>query len=463
MYGRTHELEKLNERYNEYEKACIIVTGVSGMGKTTLIQEFLKDKQDYLYFSVAEASSDMALKRFSYEITRHFGLKERTEYKHFSQYMSWNEAFDDICSLTAGKKFILVLDNYDDLLMHDEKPRKLTKSIAELYMSAGSIFIILCGKDVRLMHDVMHKIGDAIKQSFYGFRDMFELLEMPFDETLPFLEGLSNTDKMKYLTILGGNPGHLKLIDKSRSFEDNLKDMFFSEYESCLKLPYSVYPSKTKDPEKNNLILEAITHGCIRNKDITAAIHESSASAVSVYLSILEEQCLVTKHQCAWSVFSYYTVTDPFVRFWFTFVYNKESGFTSTGESAYNDAKARIEDYLEMQSERVIVSYVYRHYLKNNPYEIGLFFRRISGGESEGQLWLSSTWVNMSNQAAYIIISHDKQPYSKEMLLNEYCYYKEYPGRSVCDYYIYSPSGYAPDLEPEEGIHLLTLDDIFNF
>ena len=65
--GRKNELEALNAFYEGDKEALACVTGALGMGKTTLLRHFAKDKEA-IYYSCAtrrqESRSFLCLRRY---------------------------------------------------------------------------------------------------------------------------------------------------------------------------------------------------------------------------------------------------------------------------------------------------------------------------------------------------------------------------------------------------------------
>ncbi len=48
LYGRTDELNKLNDYYNGVGNSFIMLYGRSNIGKTALLREFIKDKKHFI-------------------------------------------------------------------------------------------------------------------------------------------------------------------------------------------------------------------------------------------------------------------------------------------------------------------------------------------------------------------------------------------------------------------------------
>ena len=116
--GRKKELEALESFYNDSNKKVACVTGQIGMGKTTLLKEFAKDKKHI--FHIAYPTTDVGqMVLFAralgevYEMPRFVNtanleiLKE--EYKEIP---SFTELLDTIEKKAEGEKLLLIIDEY---------------------------------------------------------------------------------------------------------------------------------------------------------------------------------------------------------------------------------------------------------------------------------------------------------------------------------------------------------------
>ena len=93
-----------------------------------------------------------------------------------------------------------------------------------------------------------------------------------YSDALKFLDGLTVEDKIKYLSVFGEHPFYLEMIDKSKSFEENLYNLLFSRFGNLVDAPDKVLPTASKDQNTYNTILKAIAHRKRTNKEIAEYI-----------------------------------------------------------------------------------------------------------------------------------------------------------------------------------------------
>ena len=106
--GRKDELRELQNIYGSEGFRIILVYGNAGSGKTTLIEEFCKDK-DTVFFSAKKESSLASLNRFSKTVLEHYSDKETQPFTF------WEHAFSYIKAKQRGKRLIVVLDNFSEM------------------------------------------------------------------------------------------------------------------------------------------------------------------------------------------------------------------------------------------------------------------------------------------------------------------------------------------------------------
>jgi AAA+ ATPase superfamily predicted ATPase len=105
--GRKAELKKLNEMYAGNKFECVIIYGRRRIGKTTLIKEFIKNK-NAIYFVAREADSKINLNVFSNDVY----LVTANELVNNAFFPDWEKAFDYIHKISRKNRVVLAIDEY---------------------------------------------------------------------------------------------------------------------------------------------------------------------------------------------------------------------------------------------------------------------------------------------------------------------------------------------------------------
>ena len=96
---RETELQKLNRRFNNNEMECVIIYGRRRVGKTALINEFVKDKP-VIYFPALNTNAKDNLAALSKAICAYLHPDAATA----PVYRSFDDAFAEITRITQTKR-----------------------------------------------------------------------------------------------------------------------------------------------------------------------------------------------------------------------------------------------------------------------------------------------------------------------------------------------------------------------
>ena len=103
--GRKAELEELQKRYEQEAFQLFILYGRRRVGKTTLLNEFCRDK-DTIFYSAEQSNDKLNLEKFSRQVFAYYG---ETALEPFA---GWEKALTYIDSRQKGKRLILVFDEF---------------------------------------------------------------------------------------------------------------------------------------------------------------------------------------------------------------------------------------------------------------------------------------------------------------------------------------------------------------
>ena len=168
--GRKKELKKLNSMYERKTFEMAVFYGRRRVGKTTLINEFCKDKKT-IYFVGLESTEKENLQSFSREVWR--VTQQDTDMPPFRDFSS---LFEYIAKLAEGERIILVIDEYPYLAAAAPAVSSVLQACIDHKMKNGQLFLILCGSSMSFMeHQVL-----GYKSPLYGRRTaQFKIT--PFD------------------------------------------------------------------------------------------------------------------------------------------------------------------------------------------------------------------------------------------------------------------------------------------
>ena len=230
--GRESELAELERRWAGDRFEFGVVYGTRRIGKTTMLQEFIKGKKAF-YFQARKADEKDNLSAFSREYRRFRGMDEHVRYESFS------DAFESIASDASSGRMVLIIDEIAYLCQKNQSLLSLLQFFVDGVFRQARLMLILSGSNVSFMEEILNNRNDPLYQ-----RATFQihLEKMPFHEARAFVEDRSIEEQVQYLGLFGPHPYYLGMIDHSVSFQENVRQLLYSKYGTLLDAPEKIMP-----------------------------------------------------------------------------------------------------------------------------------------------------------------------------------------------------------------------------
>ena len=149
MFGRINELDYLNSLYSSDRFEFLVMYGRRRVGKTTLLQEFAKDRE-VIFYPAQEKNDSLNLSDFS----RMIQLK--LDGMFISPFEGWKEAFEYI-DRKVSRRMAIIIDEFPFIAEENPTVKSILQhAIDHMWKNNKNIFLILCGSSVSFMEtDVM--------------------------------------------------------------------------------------------------------------------------------------------------------------------------------------------------------------------------------------------------------------------------------------------------------------------
>ena len=364
FYGRASELKKLDEMYKSGNFECAVIYGRRRVGKTTLIQEFIKGKKA-VYFVAREASSQINLSIFSGDV---YSVTDKGHAGN-SFFSDWERAFDYIGGIAKDERIILAIDEYPYLAQNYRPISSIIQAHIDGKLKSSKLFLILCGSSMSFMENQV--LG--YKSPLYGRRTaQFKITPFNYFDSLPFFEGeaFSKPDKAVLYGMTGGIPEYLSKIDRGKSVKNNIVDLFLTVSGHLFEEPGNLIKQELREPSTYNGIIEAIAHGASRLNEIaTKCGMESNKCAKYMTslqsLGIIKKEMPVTENRSKKSI---YILDDYMFRFWYRFVFPHMSAVVAElGENIYtHEVEPHLNTYMGFIFEEICKQYMLMQMKNNN-------------------------------------------------------------------------------------------------
>ncbi|HQA80106.1 MAG TPA: ATP-binding protein [Methanoregulaceae archaeon] len=317
---REEELRFLTERYLTPGPECLVLYGRRRVGKTALLARFLEDAGG-IYFLASEEGDEGNIREFSHYAAQYL------DDPHFGdvKYPDWQAVFSALVRHRSfppdsGGKPVLVIDEFPYLISRNRAIPSIFQKIWDTVLSRESLMLVLCGSSVAAMETEV--LG--YKSPLYGRRTgqwQVEPLQYPYlSEFLPY-EG---EDLAMSWFILGGVPAYLKIFSPDRTLWENVAEQILRKGAYLYSEPELLLQYEFREAGNYMAILRAMADG---RTTLGSLCQETGLDRgmVSKYLSVLTRLRIVTDEVPVTAHSGYrrrhYRLSDPYLSFWFRFVY----------------------------------------------------------------------------------------------------------------------------------------------
>ena len=356
--GRERELNTLNKLYQSDKFEFAVIYGRRRVGKTALINEFLKGKPA-IPFTGIETNEKQNLENFSKSIFE-FGTGNIVD----TSFLSFQAALEYVFQLSEKQRLVLVIDEYPYVARATKSLASTLQLLIDKYKDTSKLFLILCGSSMSYMEDKVL----AYKAPLYGRRTaQFKIQPFEFNEVCQYLKKYSAEEKALAYGIIGGTPQYLRQINDSLSIEENIKNTHLNPMSFIYEEPYNLLKQEVREPAIYNAIITAIANGASKISEISTKIGEDT-SVTSLYIKNLLSLGIVRKENpCGedGGRKTIYSIEDNMFRFWYRFVPANTSIIERGAiDLAYKRIAPHLSDYMGTVFEEICKQYLWSLLLK---------------------------------------------------------------------------------------------------
>ena len=458
--GRKKELDTLNKQYTREEFTFIPIYGRRRVGKTQLIEEFIRDKRAIFFTGVNKELYKDQLVRLSKAI---FDNSESAPV-----FDDFDKAMETVYQMAQKEKLIFVIDEFPYLANANKSVVSMLQQFIDLKLLKTNMMLILAGSSLSFMENQVL----STQSPLYGRRTgQIKLLPVDFKTSRAFVQKMSKHDQAVVYGVTGGIPKYLSLFDDILSLDENLTIQFFDRNEYLFEEPGNLLKQEYSDPSLYQSIITAVASGGSQMKDIKGKTGEES-STVATYIRSLIETGIIKREVPAMdrpeSRKTIYRLDDGMFRFWYRFVYpNTSLVALNKGELVYKRIKPQISDFMGEVFEKICVEYMWSIYD-----ELPLAYQNI------GRWWGNNPDLKSQTEVDFIAYSEDMA----QAIFGECKWRNEELDKGVVDsliekcrmfkqftikyYYFFSKSGFtlgARELAKErDDIRLIDFNDMFD-
>lgn len=312
--GRKRELDDLNQRYENGKFQFAVMYGRRRVGKTTLINEFVKDKEVIFYTGIEgnEKENLEGLSKSIYSLSQDFADTS-------SSFASFQEALETAFRIAEKRRIVFVIDEYPYIAGSYKALSSILQILIDRNKDTSKMFLILCGSSLSFMESQV--LG--YKSPLFGRRTcQYKIMPFDFFEIKNYYDKFSNADLAVIYGITGGIPLYMSLMNDNLSVEENIKANFLVPNAYLFEEPTNLIKQECRDPAQYNSIIKAIATGSSRMSEICSKTGLDTGLTTS-YLHKLMSLGIVKKEMPFGTDSSrktIYVLEDSMFRFWYRFI-----------------------------------------------------------------------------------------------------------------------------------------------
>jgi AAA+ ATPase superfamily predicted ATPase len=303
------EHKRLKNALTNANTAFIIVYGQRNYGKSTLVKQALE--KDDLYFIADQTEARHQIARFADVIAE--------KISGFNQviYPNWRTLFETL-NLRLQRRLNICIDEFPYLVKSDpELPTIIAEAIDNKWNRRFSL--IICGSSQLLMERL---VSDSSSPLCGRANEVFKIQAMEPSKLRQVLR-CSAIEAVEEYSVWGGRPRYWELRSNEKSLEDTLRNHLLSPQGILYDEPTRLFLDDMRDIAQSFSLISVIAAGQNRLSEIAEMIGKTTTSLKSPLDKLLTLGYI--EREIAYSEIrnpkkSLYKITDPFIRFYFTFV-----------------------------------------------------------------------------------------------------------------------------------------------
>ena len=454
--GRKTELKQLNEQYNSSRFEFAVIYGRRRIGKTSLIQEFIKDKKA-LFFTGLETTQKQNLINLS-QVILQSSLDDIT-------FNSFQAALENVFEKAKKERIIFVIDEYPYLANTYPAISSILQLLIDKNKEDSKLFLILCGSSLAFMEEQV--LG--YQSPLYGRRtSQYKIKPFSFFETCDYFNSFSYEEKAFIYGLTSGIPLYISLFRENKSLKQNIIDIFLSSNGYLFEEPTNLIKQECRDPSTYNSIIQAIATGATKLSEISNQVGIETGLCTTyikklISLGIIIKDYPIYKPSKKQTI---YLLEDHMFQFWYKFILPNISLINiGMGEKVYEKIEPHFYEFMGYIFEDICKQYLW---LLNIREELPLFFLKL------GRWWGNDPRIKAEAEIDILAYNDENQ-----ILLGECKWRNEEIDKKVLEkaifrselfsfpnkfIYLFSKTGFTSYCleyaKTNPSIHLVTFQDI---
>ncbi len=305
-------MDYIEKEYAKKDFRFISITGRRRLGKTRLLEQFLKDRPDHCYLLIPQLNGPAVREEVARKLHADLNIG-------FASLPSWDEIFEELFRGSQKRQLVVVFDEFQRLARINESVFSYLQKHIDMQARDSRLFLMVSGSSIGMMHQLFEYAA-----ALYG-RRTGQLFFDPFDfaALTEWFPGYPITTRIYIYALYGGTPRYLEEVESenlNRIIEGPLlrTSILYNEPEVLLK-------TELRESGTYLNILRAIASGDTRSSQIGNSSGIKTTS-MDYYLNILTKDLDLIKRETPvcdrpGSKKALYHIKDNFFRYWFRYIF----------------------------------------------------------------------------------------------------------------------------------------------
>lgn len=354
--GRKNELSKLEKLYKTDKFQLPVIYGRRRIGKTALINEFIKNKP-HISFTAIESSRRQNIENLSKSILSFSNFDSGEAFPVFD---GFHQALEYIFKIAQNQRLIFVMDEYPYAAKCDNTLSSVLQSLIDKYHETSRLFLILCGSSMSFMEEQV--LG--YESPLYGRRTaQFKINPFTFMETLEYFGNYDKHDAAYLYGVCGGTPQYFLQLDTHMSVRENIIENVLDTSSYLFEEPQNLLKQEVREASLYNSIISAIASGSTKLSEIASKTGEETSACSAVLKKLIALGLVVRETPFGEKEGrkSLYIISDNLFRFWYRFVPGNISALQNDmAEAVYRLIENQLHSYMGDIFEDICRQYLWQ-------------------------------------------------------------------------------------------------------
>lgn len=449
---RQREMTQLESAWQRSQADLITLWGRRRVGKSTLLAEFARDKRGLYFYGTRMPLPDLLA-----DFSRQAAELLDDPYLARAPFASWEIALEELSRRLAGQRWVLILDEFSYLCEVSPGLDTLVQRWWDNNGQHSQVLTIIAGSAFSFMEGLVGTRGPL-----HGRRTgQLDLRPFDYRDAALFYPHLSPADRVRAYACLGGMPAYLRHFQPGEPLAAALKRTVLAREHALFREAEELLRTEFHRQALYAAILRAVAQGEARPSDIARAAGKSSADQIFDHLQrlqelgLLEREVPVTERGRPRLQRVLYRLAEPYLRFWYKFVSPHQSLLfvTSPDDFWEREVAPRLDEFVARTAWEEVVRQALWRRLPARVSDLGRWW------DSANEFDVVGVW-----EGAVTLIGECKWTNSPLSLRDLHALRARSsvlsPDREAI-YLLASRSGFRADLKKQEGVLLLTPEELY--